>query len=66
VAGGGRGCGHGILLAGAGVRSHYLRGYCPLPFLVESLLEVSVDTLLHTFVAHDLQQLAYLLLIVVH
>jgi len=34
VAGGGRGCGHEILLAGAGVGSHYPRGYCPLPFLI--------------------------------
>jgi hypothetical protein len=31
VAGGGRE--HEILLAGAGMRSHYPRGFCPLPFL---------------------------------
>ncbi|XP_021310075.1 pentatricopeptide repeat-containing protein At5g50280, chloroplastic isoform X3 [Sorghum bicolor] len=33
VAGGGRRCGHEILLAGAGVLSHYPRGYCPLASL---------------------------------
>jgi hypothetical protein len=37
VAGGGRGRGHEILLAGAGERRHYPRGFCPLPFLAPSL-----------------------------
>jgi hypothetical protein len=37
VAGGGRGRGHEILLAGAGERRHYPRGFCPLPFLEDKL-----------------------------
>jgi hypothetical protein len=37
VAGGGRGRGHEILLAGEGERRHYPRGFCPLPFLTVTL-----------------------------
>ena len=33
VVGGGYGYGHKILPVGAGMRSHYLRRYCPLPSL---------------------------------